>query len=172
VSGPWKVLVAVVALLAVGAVGAAGWFGYKWWTVSRHDTAEVVAARDGALRAARDLAVTLQSVDPAQPDQGMRAWQAAATGPLLEQLQRDQAKFLEQLKKVPTRSTASVQDAALTEMNPAAGTATAIAALDVTQSVVTAGRPSQPTLRKLRVKLTLNRTDAGWKVASSGLVNA
>ena len=48
--------------LAVG-VGAAAWYGYSWSNTSRDGTASVVATRDSALDAARQLAVTLQTAD-------------------------------------------------------------------------------------------------------------
>jgi Mce-associated membrane protein len=171
-SAAWKLISSVSAMLAMAGIAAAGWFGYAWWSASRYSVADTVAARDGALSAARQLVVTLQSVDPAQPEQGMRAWQAAATGALLERLRKDQNQYLEQLKKTPMRSRASVLDAALTDLDAKAGTATAIAALDVTQTPIVNGEAGKSIVRQLRVKLTMNRTDAGWKVAGSGLVNA
>ncbi|HEY4005550.1 MAG TPA: hypothetical protein VGM60_10265 [Pseudonocardia sp.] len=171
-TGQSKLLVVVAALLAVAGVGAAGWFGYSWWSAANSNSVTVVQARDGALRASRELAVILQSVDPDQPEQGMQAWQAAATGSLLQQLQRDHDKYITRLKQAPTRSTATVLDAALTGLDANAGTASAIAALDVMQVPVVNGAAGPPSTRQLRVKLTLNRTDAGWKIASAGLVNA
>ena len=102
----------------------------------------------------------------------MQAGQAAATGSLLQQLQRDHDKYIARLKQAPTRSTATVRDAALTGLDADAGTASAIAALDVMQVPVVNGTSGQPSSRQLRVKLKLNRTDAGWKIASAGLVNA
>ncbi|WP_037080296.1 hypothetical protein [Pseudonocardia spinosispora] len=171
-SAPWKLVTSVALVIALAGIGAAGYFGYSWFAASSTGVVETAQARTDALKAARELVVTLQTVDPQQPDQSMRAWQAAATGQLLVQLQKDQNKYLDQLKKTPTRSSASVLDAALTELDAQSGTATAIAALDVTQSTAGPGAASQPTVRQLRVKLSLNRTDAGWKVAKSGLVNA
>jgi Mce-associated membrane protein len=170
-STAWRAAVVVSAVLAVLGLAAAGWFGYSWLR-GGGGTAETVSARDDALSAARELAATLQTVDPAHPDESMKTWQSAATGALLTKLNSEQAKYLEQLKKAPTTSEATVVDAALTQLDASAGTATVIAALDVRQSTVVNGRPGPQKTRQLRIKLTMNRTDAGWKVASSGLVNA
>jgi Mce-associated membrane protein len=120
----------------------------------------------------RELAVTLQTVDAARPENSMNAWQSAATGPLLEKLRTDSAKYLDELKKTPSTSQATLVDAALTALDATAGTATAVTALDVRQSALVKGVPGPATVRQLRVKLTLSRTGQGWKVSSSSLVNA
>jgi Mce-associated membrane protein len=171
-SASWRAVSIVLAILAVAAVGVAGWTGYAYWRAVNPNAADTVAARDEATGAARQLAVTLQTVDPARPEDSMRAWEGVATGPLLDRLGQDSAKYLAEMKKSPSTSSARAVEAALTELDAAAGTATAITALDVTQSPWVNGRIGPPSVRQLRVKLTLQRTDAGWKVASSGLVNA
>ena len=171
-SNIWRIATPVLAVVAAVAVLGAGWAGYSWWSVTKDDAAQTIQARDSALQAARQLAVVLQSVDPAHPEDSMQAWQAAATGLLLQKLQTDSDKYLGDLKKSPSTSQATVVDAALTDLDAQAGTASAITALDVTQSALVNGVPGASTVRQLRVKLTLSRTDQGWKVSSSGLVNA
>ena len=170
--GIWRVLNPVLAVLAVVAVAAAGWAGYRWWSAGQGGGADVAATRDGALEAAKQLVVTLQTVDPTHAEDSMASWQAAATGSLLRKLRNDSPKYLAELKKTPSTSQATVVDAAVSGVDAAAGTATVIAALDVLQAPVVKGVPGPSTKRQLRVKLTLSRTDQGWKVSSSGLVNA
>jgi Mce-associated membrane protein len=167
-----KALVAVAAVLALVGVGAGGWFGYSWWSAVRHNSTSAVQLRDSAVEAAKQLAVTLQTVDPAQPAQAYQAWKDAATGPLLAKLSQDEQNNVNQLKKAPTRSFATPVEAALSALNTDEGTATAIIALDVTQAAVTNGVAGPPTVKQLRVKLSLARTDAGWKVSNSGLINS
>lgn len=171
-SGPWKVVVVLSALLALAGIGAAGWYGYAWYNAAAGSSAEAVDTRDGALRAARQLASTLQTINPSRPDEALDAWEAAATGDLLAQLKRDRGKNLDQIKKSPSTSTADVVETALTDLDVSAGTATAITAMDVTQSPLVNDTPGQPTVRQLRVRLTLKLTDAGWKATSTGLVQA
>ncbi|MBA2323742.1 MAG: hypothetical protein H0V92_06950 [Pseudonocardiales bacterium] len=171
-SARWQVVVVVSMLLAVGGLGAAGWFGYDWYSEANGTSEEALQTRDGALKAARQLAVTLQTVNPNRPEEGLDAWEAAATGDLLDQLRRDRGKYLEQLKQSPSLSSASVLETALTELDASAGTATAITAMDVSQSAMVDSKPAPPTVRQLRVKLTLKKTDAGWKASSTGIIQA
>jgi Mce-associated membrane protein len=168
----WRAVVVLASVLAVAAVGAAAWFGYSWWGAAHDPTARTVAARDEALSAVRRLAVILQTVDAQHPEQSMASWQASATGKLLDKLRREQNKFIGQLKKTPTATRTTVLDAALTAVDPDAGTATAIVALQEDQIVMVNGQPGAPTQRRVRIKLDLDRTDDGWKVASSSLINA
>lgn len=167
-SNPWRMATLLLAVLAVAAVVVAGWAGYSWWRAVDGDGAQTVQARDDALRVARQVVVVLQTADSAHPDESLRAWQAVATGPMLDRLRQDSSKYADEMKRASSSNNARVVDAALTELDADAGTATAIAALDVTQTPLANGRP---TVHQVRMKLTLNRTDAGWKVASSGYVN-
>lgn len=171
-SAPWKVITVLAAVLALAGVGAAGWFGFSWWSAVRGNSGSAVEARDTAVEAAKQLAVTLQTVDPSQPSQAYQAWEAVATGPLLAKLKQDEQKNVDQLTKSPTRSSATTVEAALTELDADAGTATALVALDVTQATVVNGTTGPSSVRQLRVKLTLARADGSWKVSNSGLVNS
>jgi Mce-associated membrane protein len=166
------VVLILSALLALVGLGAAGWFGYSWYNAAAGTSAEAVELRDAAVKAARQLAATLQTINPTRPDEGLDTWEAAATGDLLAQLKRDRGKNLDQIKRAPSTSSASVVETALTDLDVASGTATAITAMDVTQSGLVNGVSGPPTVRQLRVKLTLIKTDAGWKVSSTGLVHA
>ena len=168
----WRAITALVSVLAVAALGAAAWSGYSWWRAARDPSARTAAARDEALIAVRQLAVILQTVDAQHPEQSMSAWQACATGKLLDKLRREQNKFIGELKKTPTETHTIVLDAALTGVNPDAGSATAIVALREDQTVMVNGQPATPTERTVRIKLDLDRTNDGWKVASSSLINA
>lgn len=171
-SGPWRVMVVLSALLALAGIGAAGWFGYSWYNAAAGTSAEAVDARDAALKAARQVAETLQTINPTRADESLDEWEAAATGDLLAQLKRDRGKNLDQIKKAPSTSSAEVVETALTDLDVSAGTATAITAMDVTQSAMVNDNPGPPTVRQLRVRLTLKLTDAGWKASSTGLIGA
>jgi Mce-associated membrane protein len=167
-SAGWRVVLTLCVVLAVGALGAAGWFGSQWYGTKQDSSTGAVEARDGALRAARQLAVTLQTIDSSRPEDGLDNWEHAATGELLDQLRRDRQRYIDQLKKSPSTSTANVLETALTELDASAGTATAITALDLIQTTGSA----QPNTRQLRVRLSLRQTPEGWKVASTGLLQA
>jgi Mce-associated membrane protein len=168
-SAGWRVVLTLSVVLALGALGAAGWYGYQWYGTKQASSAGAVQARDGALRAARQLGVTLQTIDASRAENGLDRWEKAATGELLEQLRRDRTRYIDQLHKSPSTSTANVLETALTELDASAGTATAITALDLIQ---TTGESTQPSTRQLRVRLSLRQTPDGWKVASTGLLQA
>lgn len=170
VSGPMRIVLILSVLLAVVGVGAAGWYGWRWHDSGGGSAADAQQDRDAALKAARQLAVTLQTINPKRPEEGLDSWEAAATGDLLVQLRRDRGKYLDQLKKSPSTSSASVLETALSDLDVSSGTATAITALDVTQSTVVDDKLGSPTTRALRVKLTLKKTDAGWKASSTSII--
>ncbi|HEY9414665.1 MAG TPA: hypothetical protein VIQ30_07905 [Pseudonocardia sp.] len=171
-SGLWRVVVVVSALLALAGIGAAGWFGYSWYNAAAGTSAEAVDARDAAIKAARQLASTLQTIDPTRPDEALDSWEAVATGDLLEQLKRDRKKNLDQIRKAPSTSNADVVETALTDLDVSAGTATAITAMDVTQATLVNDTPGPSTVRQLRVRLTLKLTDQGWKASGTSLIGA
>ena len=173
-SGPWKAVTVLAAVFALVGVGAAGWYGFSWWTATRDNAGSVIQARDTAVTEAKQLAVTLQTVDPSQPEQAYRQWEAVTTGPMLAKLTQEAPKFLDQLKRSPLRSTASPVDAALTQLDSDAGTATAMVALDVTQSMLVNGTAGPPSVNHLRVTLSLARADdsSRWKVSNSRKVNS
>jgi Mce-associated membrane protein len=170
VKGPMRIVLILSVLLAVAGVGAAGWYGWQWHDAAGGGSADAQQDRDGALKAARQLAVTLQTINPNRPEEGLDSWEAAATGDLLDQLRRDRTKYLDQLKKSPSTSSASVLETALSDLDTSSGTATAITALDVTQSAVVGDNLAAPTTRQLRVKLTLKKTEAGWKASSTSII--
>jgi hypothetical protein len=59
-------------------------------------------------------------------------------------------------------------NAALSGLDPVAGKATAIAALDASTTKMLNGAPSQPINKQVRIQLVLVRTpDAGWKAAAA-----
>jgi Mce-associated membrane protein len=172
VSMPWKVITVLAAVLALAGVGAAGWFGFSWWSAVQGNSESAVQARDTAVVAAKRLAVTLQTVDPSQPAKAYQIWEGVATGPLLAKLVKDEKQNVDMLKKSPTRSSATVVEAALSGLDSDGDTATAIVALDVTQATVINGAAGPSSVGALRVELSLARTDGNWKVSQSGLVHS
>ncbi len=169
--------VTVLARVAVGAVvlGLAGVlvFGGLWLTATRGERAEVAAAREGALGAARQIAVNLQTLDHSTVDTGMDIWMASATGPLLEELTKNRAQYVEQIRKVRTTTSARLVDAALADLDPASGRARVIAAVDVNTSQTLNGTPTPAVGKQVRIQLELVRTpDAGWKAAAASAIRS
>jgi Mce-associated membrane protein len=159
----------VAALVAVlGLVGTVV-FGLLWWNSAHGSEMDTASARDGALSAARQIAVNLQTLDYRSVDKGLDTWKASSTGPLLQEFQKNGAQYAQQITAVQTTTNARLVDAALSDLDVAAGKATAIAALDVSTTKMINGTPSLPINRQVRIQLNLVRTpDAGWKAAAAG----
>jgi Mce-associated membrane protein len=161
---------AVVAGLGLVAVVV---FGVMWWTAASGSAAKAAAARDDALASARQIAVNLQSLDYTTVDKGLATWEASATGPLLDEFKKNQQQYADQIRKVQTTTKAKLVDAALSDIDVAAGKAKAVAAVDVTTTQTVNGAPSLPITKQVRIQLDLVRTpDAGWKAAAASAIRS
>jgi Mce-associated membrane protein len=161
---------AVVAGLGLVAVVV---FGVMWWTAASGSAAKTAAARDDALASARQIAVNLQSLDYTTVDKGLATWEASATGPLLDEFKKNQQQYADQIRKVQTTTKAKLVDAALSDIDVAAGKAKAVAAVDVTTTQTVNGAPSLPITKQVRIQLDLVRTpDAGWKAAAASAIRS
>lgn len=163
-------IAAVVAVLGLAAVVV---FGSLWWLADHGADAATAAARDDALVAARQIAVNLQSLDYNTVDEGLDTWQSSATGPLLQEFNKNRAQYADQLRKVQTTSTARVVDIALADFAAAAGKARAIGSVDVKTTQNVNGSPSLPVTRQVRIQLELVRMpDGGWKAAAASAIRS
>jgi len=163
-------VVAAVAGLGLVAVVV---FGVMWWTAANGSAAKTAAARDDALASARQIAVNLQSLDYTTVDKGLATWEASATGPLLDEFKKNQQQYADQIRKVQTTTKAKLVDAALSDIDVAAGKAKAVAAVDVTTTQTVNGAPSLPITKQVRIQLDLVRTpDAGWKAAAASAIRS
>ncbi|MBV9314816.1 MAG: hypothetical protein JO100_14065 [Pseudonocardia sp.] len=172
-AGADRVSIATWVAAAVAAAGLAAVlaFGTLWWTATHGPDADVAAARDGALVAARQIAVNLQTLDYATVDKGLDIWQASATGPLLEEFTKNRQQYADQIRAVQTTTSARLVDAALSDIDTATGKAKAIAAVDVSTVQTVNGVPSPLVIKQVRIQLDLVHTpDAGWKAAAAGAI--
>ncbi|MEV4316626.1 hypothetical protein [Actinocrispum sp. NPDC049592] len=151
-------VLAVLAVLSVAAAGVSGWF---WWNSA---TADFAAERDTVLSDGQRYAVDLNTVDYHSPD--FDRWRNAATGALLDRLNRNQENDRANAVANKTVSTARVVTAAVTNLNSHSGSATMIAALEITLSQ----GGGQATAKISRLDMDLQRTDAGWKVSGLEVV--
>jgi Mce-associated membrane protein len=166
----WTRVAAVVAGLGLVAVVV---LGIVWWTALHGSSAKDATARDDALAAARQIAVNLQTLDYNNVDKGLAIWESSSTGPLLTEFQKNHQQYADQIRKVQTSTSAKLVDAALSDVDVAAGKAKAIASVDVTTSQTANGAPSLPVTKQVRIALDLVRTpDAGWKAASASAIRS
>ncbi|MEU5837226.1 hypothetical protein ABZ820_26640 [Streptomyces diacarni] len=152
----WPAGALLVALLFC-AVSA-----WLYWSAHTDDDLAYARARDQALAAGRTHLATLNSIDAKHIAAGLREWREATTGPLREQLRRDENKSADTLEERGTSARARVTDAALTGLDDTAGTAELIATVRIT----TTTRSGAPAADRKRMAAGLERTDDGWKLTS------
>lgn len=151
-------LLSVLAVLAVVAAGITGWF---WW---RSPTAALAADRDTILADSQRYAVDLNTLDYRDPN--FDRWRNAATGDLLDRLTRNADADKANALNTKTISTARVVTAAVTNLNSHTGTASVIAAVEITLSL----NGGAPAPKVSRVDMDLTRTPGGWKVSGLEVV--
>jgi len=143
-------------------VAAAIFAGYALvaWVTTDDGPVKFARARDAVLLDARQDIVILNKLDYRNVDAGLRAWQDATTGDLHSQLTNvspDDKKSIVTAKKV---STGKVIDAAVTELDNRAGTATVIATVETT---VTPNDGTPP--KRNRFTATMTRVGKTWKLS-------
>jgi Mce-associated membrane protein len=157
------VIVRVLAVLAVVSAIAAGVTGWFWWN---SPTADFAGERDSVLADGQRYAAELNTMDYRVLDFGR--WRGMATGPLLDRLSRNQESDRANAVTNKTVSTARVVTAAVTNLNSHAGSATMIAAVEI--SLSQGGAPAAAKITRL--DLDLARTDAGWRVSGLQVVGS
>ncbi|MEV5825992.1 hypothetical protein AB0L25_10480 [Spirillospora sp. NPDC052242] len=118
--------------------------------------------RAAVLQAAERHIATLNSMDGAHVDAGLRGWLDATTGALHTQLRGDEASNRRKIGASGTDADARVTGAAVTSLDEAAGKAEVIAAVQVRLTL----RGGEPTMQRKRFAAELVRTPQGWKLAA------
>ncbi|KAB2346193.1 hypothetical protein F8566_25595 [Actinomadura rudentiformis] len=157
-------LKAALTLLALVAVVTAGWFVYDWNAAKDDPARAVAAARDQALAQGRQAMVNLNTLDYRAAERDLKVWQDSSTGELYNQIAAGREGLIADVTRNKTATSAKILEAAITELDAAAGKATIIAALRVTVTPSTGAA----TTRISRQTGQLTRTAEGWKLASLG----
>jgi Mce-associated membrane protein len=161
-------LLAGWGLIGWAAILAAALFlGWTAWTLFAGDHARDRATgpereRDLVLRSSSREIAALNTMDRADPSAGLKAWLDASTGPLHDQLQRDQPANQVKIGKSRTSASAAVTGAAVTSLDTGAGKAEVIASVRVTLTP----QGGAPTLQRKRFEAGVVRTASGWKLES------
>lgn len=144
------------------AAAFAGWSGYSWWHAGHDDTAARARMRDDVLHAGTQEIATLNTMDPAHLDQGLRRWLNASTGTLHAQLRSTEPQSRQQIEQARSTASGRVTDAAVTQLNRQAGTADMIASVDIRVTP----RAGSATTQRNRYRAGLTLTADGWKLSS------
>ncbi|GGS48180.1 MULTISPECIES: hypothetical protein [Actinokineospora] len=153
--GRFRVL--AMAVFAV-AVAFAVFGGVRWWTASADVDSDQAAMRDEALRSATAAVETFNTLDHRNVDEGLDRWLSAATGPLADELRATRDASRERIVKAGTATQGKVVDAAVTELDPADGTAAVIASVEV----VVTPETGDAVTKRVRFTAQMTKTDRGW----------
>lgn len=128
--------------------------------------AKAAQARDDALTAARIDIATLQTLDYRNAKAGLQQWLNVTTGSFHDQIAKDESSQEPVIANAKRITVGKVVAFALTDLNATAGTASAIATVDVT--ITPAGGTSA--LERNRYHANLAVDHGVWKIADLSLV--
>jgi Mce-associated membrane protein len=170
---PWlRTATAVLAVLAVASVLVTSWYGVAWYRAVNDPEQTNATMRDEALRDARQIIVNLEAVSYDTLDADLDRWESSITGPLLDDFRNSRSRYADQIRKAQSKAEPKVVDAAVTELNPTAGTAKVLVFVDLTVIEHKDGKESGRATRRQRIKMELTRTDQGWKASAADPVGA
>lgn len=155
-------VVLVLAVLTMLAVLAALFFGVRLGLAVTDDNLALAQARDTVLVDARQAAVNLNTLNPADVQAGLSLWEQSSTGSVLEEFQRNRETFAQFVTEAKRSTEASVVDAAVAELDVRAGIARVLIGVDV----IVRPEGQEPVLSRQRLQLEMTRTiDGVWKVS-------
>jgi Mce-associated membrane protein len=159
-------LVATALVLAILAALFAAWSGWSWYRASTAGPPPDAQLRDQVLQAGEQAVQNFNTLDYRKVAAGLALWKQSSTGPLRTEISKGRAQFERQIQQTKTITTARVLDGALTALNPRAGTASIIVAVQIT----VAPANGSPVTKQSRLVGTLAKTPSGWKLSQLGQV--
>ncbi|MEJ8280199.1 hypothetical protein [Pseudonocardia spirodelae] len=150
----------LLPVVAVVAAVLALVTGGLWLYSLNSDAVQVAQARDEALRDARQAVINLNTLDHKDAQKGLDLWIQSSAGSVRDEFVKNRDAYAKLVTDQKRTTTATVTDAAVSEVDPRAGTARVLAGVDVT--VTPEGQ--QPAVTRQRIELGMVRTDDGWKV--------
>ena len=133
----------------------------SWWHADHSDSLGYGRARDSVVLAARQDIVVLNTLNYSAVDAGLQRWLGASTGTLHDQIAGVSAADKKSIAAAKTVTTGKVIDAAVTELDDRAGSATVIAAVEVTVTPTT----GKATTKRNRFSATMTRVGTEWKLS-------
>jgi Mce-associated membrane protein len=157
-------VVATALVLAVLATLFAAWSGWSWYRASTAGPPPDAQLRDRVLQVGEQAVQNFNTLDYRKVAAGLALWEQSSTGPLHTEIIKGRTQFEQQIQQTKTITTARILDGALTALNPRAGTASIIVAVQIT---VTPANGS-PVTKQSRLVGTLAKTASGWKLSQLG----
>jgi Mce-associated membrane protein len=159
-------LVATAVVLTALAALFAAWSGWSWYRASTAGPPSGAQLRDQVLQAGEQAVQNFNTLDYRNVAAGLALWEQSSTGPLHMEISSGRTQFERQIKQTKTITTARILDGALTALNPRAGTASIIAAVQITVTPAS----GSPVTKQSRLAGTLTKTSSGWKLSQLGQV--
>jgi Mce-associated membrane protein len=157
----WRRAALAAGALAIVAGVALGWQSGRTDPTPTH-AAATAAARDQVLIAASEAVETLNTLDHRDVAGGLETWESVTTGELGDQIAGIQADQAAALAEAGAVSTARVVEAAVVDLDAAAGAAEVIAFVEVTIQPGS-GRAS---VDRHQYSVEMRRVDGRWLVAA------
>jgi len=167
-----RIATIAAALLAATAVVTAGWFGVDWFRAANSTEKSAAVMRDEVLRDARQVILNLEAINYETLDADLARWESSVTGPLLEEFRSSRDRYAEQVRKTQAKAEATIVEAAVTELNPTAGTADVLVFVNLVTTEHKDGQETGRAEKRQRIKLEMTRTEEGWKASQAGPVGA
>ena len=158
-------LSAVAAVLLLASLIFCGASLVGWLGASSDESVRFAGTRDEALRVGKQELVNFYTLDYKNPDASFDRLVQSSTGDLATAIKQGEANWKKQLADQKTSLTAKVLDAAVTELDDRAGTATVVAIVEV-DATPDNGKPAN----RLPMQIQLTRTDQGWKLSQAGSI--
>ena len=157
-------VVAAALVLAILAALFAAWSGWSWYRASTAGPPPDAQLRDQVLQAGEQAVQNFNTLDYRKVAAGLALWEQSSTGPLRAEISKGRAQFEQQIQQTKTITTARILDGALTALNPQAGTASIIVAVQITVTPAS----GSPVTKQSRLVGTLAKTASGWKLSQLG----
>jgi Mce-associated membrane protein len=155
----------VAALLLLAALIFCGVSLVSWLGASGNESVQFASTRDDVLRVGKQELVNFYTLDYKNPDASFDRLVQSSTGDLATAIKQGEATWKKQLTDQKTSSTAKVLDAAVTELDDRAGTATVVAIVEVDVTP-----DNGKAANRLPMQIQLTRTDQGWKLSQAGSI--
>ena len=136
-------------------------FGVALALAAGSEDAGVARARDAVRLDAENAAAVLNTLSPDTAEEGIDRWEEVATGPLLAELTRSRAAFVETIQQARRSTEARPLDSAVATLDLAGGTATVLVSADI----LTTPPDGEPVTNRQRLEIVMTRTDEGWKAS-------
>jgi Mce-associated membrane protein len=151
----WQILGAVAVL----AVAFAAWSGFSLYQAESASNRGYGELREGAVTAARQSVATLTTVRKTSPETDLRRWLDCTTGVMHQDLAKNQAQTLQQLRQASASAVGTVTAAAIQKLDDRSATLLATVSLQIIPDT------GSQTSERHRYRVVLSNETGGWKVS-------